>query len=65
MTSLKRTTFGTTTAARTAALTASWKKAFDARIREAALTRTLPARQGGKLRLQQMPASPQERRPRD
>lgn len=49
MTLLKRTTFGTSTAARTAALTASWKKAFDGPIREAALTRSLPKRRSGKL----------------
>jgi hypothetical protein len=42
MTSLKRTNLWAATAGRTDALTASWKKAFDARIRTAALTRRLP-----------------------
>jgi hypothetical protein len=64
MTSLKRTVFGTTTAARTEALTASWKKAFDARIREAALTRNVPARRPGKLGLPALATIRRDRDPR-
>ncbi len=42
MTSLKRTKIRAAPAGRMNALTESWKKAFDARIRTAALTRRLP-----------------------
>lgn len=49
MTSLKRTKVWTATAGRTDALTAAWKKAFDERIRKAALTRKIaPRRSPGK-----------------
>lgn len=64
MTQLKRTTFAASTAARTAALTASWKKAFDGPIREAALTRELPKRARGKLALAGLSKTRQDSDPR-
>jgi len=48
MATLKRTSSGTGMASRTAALTAAWKRAFDDRIREAALTRAIPVRVSSK-----------------
>jgi len=48
MTTLKRTSSSTSMATRTAALTAAWKRAFDDRIREAALTRAVPVRVSSK-----------------
>ena len=50
MTSLKQTRVWTAAAGRTDALTAAWKKAFDNRIRAAALTRTLPLGREAKAR---------------
>ncbi|PWK62347.1 hypothetical protein [Roseicyclus mahoneyensis] len=44
MTSLKRTKLWAASAGRTDALTAAWKKAFDARIRTAALSRDVAPR---------------------
>lgn len=42
MTSPKQTKLRAATAGRMSALTEAWKKAFDARIRSAALTRRMP-----------------------
>ncbi len=44
MTSLKRTKLWAASAGQTDALTAAWKKAFDARIRTAALSRDIAPR---------------------